>query len=375
MGLWILCEGSQRILEHPDRIPELMADAEALGATDLFVQVYRGGRAWYSSSFADATPYETIQAESGFDSLAKLIEAAHAKGLRVHAWVNVLALARNADAPIVQSLGRQAVHVDRMGRSILDYPGYEIPAPDRRYLRMGTPGVYLDPGAPGVRGYLVNTFTELVERYPELDGLHLDYIRYPDVLPFVPGSRFGVGLDFGYGEATRQRFQEETGLRAPFKDRLGNANRWDQWRRDQVTQLVREIRDAAQVLDPEFELSAAVWAYPDRGYLALYQDWRTWLEEDLIETAVPMMYSLDDVLFQHRVHDFAGSANAERIWVGLGSYLFSKHPERAVSQIQIVRQAGRLGFALFSWDSIVDAPALEQALRDEALANEAELAE
>ena len=53
-------------------------------------------------------------------------------------------------------------------------------------------------------------------KYPTLDGVHLDYIRHPDVLPFVPGARFGVGLEFGYGAASRARFERETGLAAPF---------------------------------------------------------------------------------------------------------------------------------------------------------------
>ena len=59
-GMWVLCQGSQRVLEHPDRIPMLIDDALALGVTDLFVQVYRGGRAWFDSSLADPSPYKKI---------------------------------------------------------------------------------------------------------------------------------------------------------------------------------------------------------------------------------------------------------------------------------------------------------------------------
>jgi hypothetical protein len=58
VALWVPCEGSVRVLDDPvARIPKLIADAKALGATDLFVQSYRGGRAWYDSAIADATPY------------------------------------------------------------------------------------------------------------------------------------------------------------------------------------------------------------------------------------------------------------------------------------------------------------------------------
>jgi uncharacterized lipoprotein YddW (UPF0748 family) len=361
-GLWVLCEGSQRILEHPDRFPELIEDARRLGASDLFVQVYRGGRAWFDSSLADASPHRAIVESTGRDTFAELIPLAQASGLRVHAWVNVLSLAGNTHSQLVLDLGRGVVAVDRQGRSILDYPKLEVPDPDRAYYRMGTPAVWLDPAAPGVAEHIAAIFAELPNRYPTLDGIHLDYIRYPDVLPFVPGSRFGVGLDFGYGEATRGRFQAETGLAAPFGKTLANANRWDAWRRAKLTELVATIGGAVHAVDPDLALSAAVWAYADRAYLALSQDWRGWLDADLIHFAVPMAYTLDDALLTHLAHAFAGVPSGNRIWIGLGSWLFEKQPERAVAQVEIVRAAGAGGDALFSWDSIAAAPALRDAL-------------
>jgi uncharacterized lipoprotein YddW (UPF0748 family) len=365
-GLWVLCEGSQRVLEHPERIAALLEDARALATTDLFVQVYRGGRAWFDSSFADAGPYAALKQSLGDDTLARLIDEAHAAGLRVHAWVNVLSLAGNRNAPLIAALGRDAVMVDQRGRSVLDYPQLEVPEPDRRYYRMGTPAVWLDPGAPGVSEYLADTFSELVHRYPALDGLHLDYIRYPDVLPFSPGSRFGVGLDFGYGEKTRERFRNETGLVAPFGDSLANANAWDQWRRDQVTGLVRTLRESAQAQNPEIELSAAVWTYADRAYLSQGQDWRGWIEDGLIELAVPMTYTRDDRILRYHAEYAAGSSASQRIWIGLGSWLFAKQPERAVEQVKIVRERGVSGLSYFSWDAIADTPALRAALVAEA---------
>jgi uncharacterized lipoprotein YddW (UPF0748 family) len=361
-GLWVLCEGSQRILEHPDRFPELIEDARRLGVTDLFVQVYRGGRAWFDSSLADASPHRAIVESTGRDTLAELIPLAQAAGLRIHAWVNVLSLAGNTDSRLVRDLGRDVVAVDRQGRSVLDYPKLEIPAPDRTYYRMGTPAVWLDPAAPGIADHIAAIFSELPSRYPTLDGIHLDYIRYPDVLPFVPGSRFGVGLDFGYGEATRARFLAETGLVAPLGESLANANRWDGWRRAKLTELVAAIGSAVHAVAPDLALSAAVWAYADRAYLALGQDWRGWLDADLIHFAVPMAYTLDDALLTHLAHAFAGVPSGDRIWIGLGSWLFDKRPERAVAQVEIVRAAGAGGDALFSWDSIAAAPALRDAL-------------
>jgi uncharacterized lipoprotein YddW (UPF0748 family) len=367
-GLWVLCEGSQRVLEHPERIDELIEYASAIGATDLFVQVYRGGRAWFDSTYATAAPYQRIRESIGVDTLQELVRLAHLLGIRVHAWVNVLSLANHRDAKIVGEIGRDAVLVDRRGRSILDYPNLDIPEPDRSYYRMGTPAVWLDPAAPGVAEYLAATFAELMARYPELDGLHLDYIRYPGVLPFAPGSRFGVGLDFGYGESTRARFQAETGLTAPIGDELRNANRWDEWRREKMNELVRALRTAARSARPDAPenrqplLSAAVGTYAERVYLAEAQDWKRWIEDGLLEFAVPMAYTLDDRMFRYIAEGFASGPRSDRIWIGHGTWLFAKRPEGALEQLEMAQSAGARGEVLFSYDSIAEAPALRDAL-------------
>ena len=372
-ALWVLCEGSARPLEEPARVEALLRHAKDLEATDLLVQVYRGGRAWYDATLADATPYRAIRASGADDPLRTLIAGAHAQGLRVHAWVNVFSLNANRDAPIVRDLGAGAVLVDRRGRSLLDYPRGDLPEPDRGWYRMGTPGLYLDPGAPGVRERLIATFAELLERYPELDGLHLDYIRHPGVLPFVPGSRFGVGLDFGYGDETRKRFRAETGLPDPYSDpsspstsKLQYTTAWDEWRREQVTALVRDLRTRVLAKHPELLISAAVIPYADRAYLSLAQDWRGWIEEGLVDFAVPMIYTLDDRLFRYQVESFARSAQSERIWMGTGTWLFDSSPGRALAQLEAVRAAGSTGEALFSYDAILESPALMAALTGSA---------
>ncbi len=370
-GLWVLCEGSQRVLEHPERLELLLDDAAAMGVTDLFVQVYRGGRAWFDSTLADRAPYQAVFRVGRRDALEILLDRAHARGLRVHAWVNVLNLAKNPNAPILGAIGRRAVVTDQYGRSVLDYPDFEVPQPDRRYYRMGTPGVWLDPAAPGVRERLVATFRELVRRYPALDGLHLDYIRYPDTLPFSPGARFGVGLSFGYGEASRARFLRETGLMAPFKDDLRNANAWDTWRREQVDLLVAEIGRGVREARPGLMMSAAVISDRERAYLVDFQNWVGWLDQGLIDVAVPMLYTTDDERLRHTVQSFEGLARGRNLWVGLGSWLFRKTPERAAAQLRHLDGSPQLGSSLFSWDSIRESPQLLQALGRAARASAA----
>ncbi len=361
-GLWVLCEGAQRVLEHPERVAWLIEDARALGVTDLFVQVYRGGRAWFDSTQADPAPYARTFRFGERDALSLLIDRAHAEGLRVHAWVNVLSLASNGEAPIVRDLGRDAIAVDQKGRSLLDYPEYEVPPPDRTHYRMGTPAVWLDPAAPGVASRLVATFTELLTRYPALDGLHLDYVRYPDVLPFTPGTRFGVGLSFGFGIASRARFEAETGLEAPFGDSIAHGNRFDDWRREKLTALVAAIAESARSARPGLRLSAAVIADRERGYLVDFQDWASWLDEGHLDFAVPMLYTRDPKLLRYGVEALAGLGRHRELWVGLGSWLFAGDPAAGAEQLRAALSEPELGAALFSWDSIREAPDLLAAL-------------
>ena len=92
LALWLPCEGTVRVLEQPERVDALLEHAAALGATDLFVQVFRGGRAWFETDLADATPFIAAREVSGVDPLALLLTRAGEAGLRVHAWINALSL-------------------------------------------------------------------------------------------------------------------------------------------------------------------------------------------------------------------------------------------------------------------------------------------
>ena len=353
-----------RLWDDPARIPEVLARAERLGATDLFVQVYRGGRAFYAGP--PGVERDPSVAASGIDALRTLLDAAHRRGFRVHAWVNVLSLSKRRDAALIASLGRDALLVDRKGRSVLDYPDFDLPEPERRFYRMGTPGLYLDPALPSVREQLVATFRDLVARYPELDGLHLDYIRHPGVLPFSPGSRFGVGLEFGYGAPSRAIYRAETGNADPIEGAapgvVRSANAWDEWRRAQVTRLVDEIAATCRAARPGLVVSAAVIPYADRAYLSLAQDWRRWLETGALDLAIPMVYTLDDRLLRYQMQDFAGWPSADRIWPGVGVWLFDDEPERAARQLEILRGFGFRGEVLFSDDAMAGAPGLVEVL-------------
>jgi len=353
LALWVLAEGSERALESPEKIARLVERAGELRASDLFVQVYRAGRSWFPSSHADDAPFRAIRAAhpDAPEPLADLVARAHARGIRVHAWFNCLALAANKDAPIVRALGRDAVLVDRLGRSLLDYPDGNVPQPDGRWLELETPGYWLDPAVPGVVEYLEATVDDLARAVPDLDGLHLDYIRYPYALPMTPGSRFR-GLDFGYGGIAKARFAAENGS-------FEVGDKWDEFRRAQVGELVTRLRAR---LPKRWKLSAAVIAYAERAYLTALQDWRAWLEDGRLDFAVAMAYTRDDRLLRYEAHALRFGVGGDRLWLGLGAWLVADEPGRIAKQIALARDVEPAGIALFSYDALAAKPAVLEAL-------------
>ena len=354
LGLWVLAEGSERALESEAGIETLVARASELGATDLFVQVYRGGRSWFPSTYADDTPFRQIAAAGGTPPLERLLQQAHARGLRVHAWFNSLRLASNREAPLLARVGPQAVLTDRQGRSLLDYPEGQIPAPDGDYFRLGTPGLWLDPAVPGVIEYLEHTLDDLVAAAPGLDGLHLDFIRFPLTLPFAPGSRFGVGVDFGYAPVSKRRFESESGQ--PFAP--GDA--WDAFRRARVGEAVRRLSER---IPERWEMSAAVLPYANRPTTSRCRTGVTGWNEAGSTSPSPWPTRETKPCCATWRTSLRGGVAGERIWLGLGAWLFLDRLEQLSGQIETALEPEPSGWALFSYDSLMQEPASLAAVR------------
>ncbi|MDE0333250.1 MAG: family 10 glycosylhydrolase [Nitrospinae bacterium] len=363
IGLWVQAEGANRTLDSAEKIKALVKRACAAGVTDIYAQVYRSGRAWFPTKLADDSPSR----RAGRDPLALLLDLASRgeeceRSIRVHAWINAFALARNKKAPIIRELGKEAVLKDQYGRSLLDYPLSGKP-PWAKGFGLGTPGIFLDPGNPGVRGRITDVAAHLVRNYPRLAGVHLDFIRYPYALPISPGSRFSPRLDFGYNEASMNRFTKETEKTAPRAGasvKRADAAVWDAWRREQVTAAVRGVYETTKGIKRQVIVSAAVLPWAERAYLSAFQDWRGWLESGFLDKAVVMNYTGDERL----AAQISRSAIAARkvktpnprtpeVVIGLGAYLFAKNPAGLWREWRSAREAGAAGVALFSYDQMV----------------------
>jgi len=349
-GLWVSSIEEMTVLGEAKKIDDLLTYCSANGFDTLFIQIYRGDRAWYASEIADRTPYDANFASVGEDSFRYLIRQAHIHGIEVHAWINSLSLAQNNNAPILKRYGQEILTKDQHDRLPLRKEKDHL---DRYYDVENQ--LFMEPGDPRVRSHLAAISTEIAVGYPELDGIHFDYIRYPSSVPFVPGSRFNyVGLSYGYGEYNIRRFQEALGIDPKhMSGKIREAGLWDQWKRDQVTETLLNASRAARDHNPKLQISCAVVPSFDRFYESASQDWPRWIEEGVVDFVVVMNYTLDPRRFDLLGKaSLAMSKDPHKIYLGIGGYLLKDEPKDLKQQWEIARSLPSGGVVFFSYTSV-----------------------
>jgi uncharacterized lipoprotein YddW (UPF0748 family) len=316
-GLWVECEGSQETLSTKAKIDQLIRRAQSSRFNTLFIQVYRHDRAWYNSRYADTTPYRDIVKREKIDPLAYLIQHARKAGLKVHAWLNMFRIGKGKNAPVLKRFGRDIITRDGKGISLLNYQTSALP----------DGGYWLDPGDENVTLYLRNIIAEVVRKYPGLDGIHLDYTRYPFNSPYA-GSRWAGRNDLGYGKESVRRFKKWTGV-DPITMELtrSNCQAWDNWRRHQLNSFVEGAYGLVRRLNPSLDFSVAVIAWADRAYLSSFQDWRRWLDEGSVDFVAPMNYGTDSRMASYLTGTAIAARGDRQVYIGLGQYLLGSRPE------------------------------------------------
>ena len=186
----------------------MINNARAAKANALLVQVRRRGDSWYLNSLEPMGDRVPIQ--PGFDPLQDIITEAHAVGIEVHAFVIMSAVwgrAPNLFPP------ENPNHVFNLHGGFNAATNTIVPGPNnwltRTLLPDTTPGstaisyqghrfgsdFWIDFGHPDAAEYTVNVITHLVQNY-NIDGLHLDRIRYPDIS--ITGQTPSGGTNIGY---------------------------------------------------------------------------------------------------------------------------------------------------------------------------------
>jgi uncharacterized lipoprotein YddW (UPF0748 family) len=344
-GFWVDTFNTS-LNNHAD-IAAVVKNARDAHANQIYAQVRRRGDAWYLDS-AEPRP-DFVDIAPGFDPLQDLIVEAHANGVEVHAFVIMGAVwNKNPTFAPTATLGPplDPGHVFNRHGGFDAATGTITPGPENWLTRTLLPDVagtigfqghrfgsdfWLDFGHPGAAAYTVDVVMRLVRGY-NIDGLHLDRIRYPDLS--ASGQTPSSGANIGYNAVNVARFQKHyarTAVPTP-ADPL-----WAQWRRDQVTNLVRRVYLNAIAVRPDLKVSAALIAYGGgpvaetdwrnaEAYWRVYQDWRAWLEEGILDVAIPMDYKRDHVAAEKTMFDQWSEWTKNHQYnrasmIGLGVYL------------------------------------------------------
>lgn len=277
-----------------DDVRRAVRECADAGFDTLLFQVRGNATVSFRSSY-EPWAEQSGWRDPGFDPLALAIEEAHAAGLALHAWVNVMPAWWGAEPPA----NREHLYHRRPEWFWYDQEGARQPLARDFY-------VSVNPCLPEVRAYLVELLAELAREYP-IDGLHLDYVRFPNEPPAAPRP----GLDYPRDAATLALFRAATGL-APEDD----AARWDAWRAEQVTELVRALRARLSAERPRALLSAAVGPTPELA-AHHHQDYVRWLGEGLLDLVFPMNYSADPAAFAQRIQVWKELGRGRRVVMGV----------------------------------------------------------
>ena len=281
-ALWVDAFGDGIYTEA--QIDELVAYTKGANLNAIIAQVVRRGDCLCSRSIAPRS--EAPLAPLPFDPLQSLITKAHAQGIQVHAWVIATAIWKSGAPP------RAAEHVfNQHGPSRPGRDNWTTYRSDGALLAAGD--YHLDPGHPDAADWLARLVASIVANY-DVDGVNLDRIRYPD-------ENIGGAPSWGYNPTALARFQAATGR----SDRPAAADaQWAQWRRDQITAMVRRVYLESFAVKPRVQVSIDGIAYGGfpaggwertRAYSEQLQDWRGWLQEGIVDLAIPMNYKRDSI--------------------------------------------------------------------------------
>jgi len=286
-ALWVDAFGEG--IFNDAEVTKLVNAAKAANINALVVQVGRRGDCFCNRASMPRT--QAGIAPRPYDPLDAIIAKAHAAGIQVHAWIITTAL-WNSSTPPVDPGHAFNLH----GPSKTGYDNWLGVKYDGALRESSSSAAnwFFDPGHPDAAAYIAEMFLSVARNY-DIDGLNFDRVRYPDLtLPSWPQDNA-----WGYNPVALDRFHAATRR----TDRpLPNDPQWSQWRRDQVTNIVRKVYVEAAAMKPYLRMTADTITYGDgpqgyggdwtqtRPYRETLQDWRGWMQEGILDTNIPMNY-------------------------------------------------------------------------------------
>ncbi|MBM4152767.1 MAG: hypothetical protein FJ220_04495, partial [Kiritimatiellaceae bacterium] len=271
-------------------VETIVANCARAGFTDIFFQIRGNGTVFYPSqvepwAFELTGPdVASTGRNPNWNPLRTAASSAKARGIRLHAYMNVLPAWRGRQDPPKSAQQMWTAHpdwfmVDSLGQKMRPTSGWYA---------------FINPALPAVRSHLSQLAAELGEY--ELAGLHLDYIRFPydykdvagQLYPKASAADLKKRADFSYDRYSKSVVREKY------------KGDWGKFRREAVSQVVSDLRQAFKAKrGPQSIISASVLGDFDIGYGTAFQDSRRWAKENRVDWLVPMNYN--EVLFNERL--------------------------------------------------------------------------
>lgn len=259
-----------RISKQQTALTDKLDNLKSLGINTVFFQVKPDGTALWSSKILPWSDMMTgnIGEYPGYDPLQFMLDEAHKRGMKVHAWLNPYRVSVNTTPGTVAELNRT-----------LSLNPASVFVLHRDWIRTAGNRFVLDPGIPEARDWITSIVAEVVSNYA-IDGVQFDDYFYTE----SPGSTLNDSQTYRkYGQ--------------------GFASKAD-WRRHNTEQLIQQVSHTIKQLKPNVEFGvspAGVWrnrsfdaAGSDTRGAAAYDesfaDTRRWVQQGLLDYIAPQIY-------------------------------------------------------------------------------------
>ena len=324
--LW-LDRGTIVSTHNAQGMSQLFDKVKQAGINVVYFETNNAGFAMFPSKVGTQNP-ETV----GWDPLGAALKEAHKRGIEFHLWMWTFNVGNVKHNPII---GKEA-----------DYPGPVLSSHDFAWALASGSGSFvppkqfefwLDPSNPECRQYIKDFALEMVTKY-KVDGLQLDYIRYPFN---------NKGSEMGFNWLGRQKFERETGMSL---DRLDDDTRqlWIAWKVSQVSSFVKDISETLKAASPGLRISAAVYAMPKRMRVnAIQQEWETWVANGWVDTINPMTY-VDSPKQLAEAASYVRESTADKALSYPGLSIRQLDTAGLIEQIDSARVVGTLGTTMFA---------------------------
>lgn len=259
-----------RITQQQEALTGKLDKLKSLGINTVFFQVKPDGTALWPSKILPWSDMLTgkIGEDPGYDPLQFMLDEAHKRGMKVHAWFN----------PYRVSVNTKPSTVTELNRTLSQNPA-SVFVLHRDWIRTAGDRFVLDPGIPEARSWITSIVAEVVARYP-IDGVQFD--------------------DYFYAESSGSMLNDSETFK---KQGQGFGSKAD-WRRHNTQLLIEQVSRTIKQLKPEVEFGvspAGVWrnrshdaaGSDTRGaaaYDEAYADTRLWVQQGLLDYIAPQIY-------------------------------------------------------------------------------------